>query len=91
MQIINKKGQSTVEYVLLVTAVVAVMIAFATKDNTGIRARINNIYTETGNSMGDLTESLTGSHAPANEIKASPDAPLGLDISKDNPTFEPTK
>jgi len=30
MKINNKRGQSTVEYVLLVTAVVAVMIAFST-------------------------------------------------------------
>ncbi len=33
MYIKNKRGQSTVEYVLLVTAVVAVMIAFATSQS----------------------------------------------------------
>ncbi len=32
---INKRGQSTVEYVLLVAAVIAVMIAFTTNQNTG--------------------------------------------------------
>ena len=31
----NKRGQSTVEYVLLVAAVIAVMIAFTTNQNSG--------------------------------------------------------
>ena len=43
MHIKNKRGQSTVEYVLLVTAVVAVIIAFVTVNNNGgFQAQLNS-------------------------------------------------
>jgi len=57
MKINNKRGQSTVEYVLLVTAVVAVMIAFSTNSNKGglqdqLCSSLNSVASDM-NSMAD--------------------------------------
>ena len=42
MYIKKKSGQSTVEYVLLVTAVVAVMIALVTGSKSGFQSQLSN-------------------------------------------------
>jgi hypothetical protein len=66
MYIKNKKGQSTVEYVLLMTAVVAVIIAFVTsKGNGGFQDQLGNNLNSATQEMGSLTDRYTASHAAA--------------------------
>ena len=51
MHIKNKKGQSTVEYILLVSAVVLVIIMFTTGKSSLFQTRINSVLNETTQSM----------------------------------------
>ncbi len=62
IQLKSKAGQSTVEYILLVTAVVAVMIFFATNRNTGIQQRLENSYNAVGDDMTRKAVTLNQSH-----------------------------
>ena len=62
MHIKNRRGQSTVEYVLLVTAVVAVMIAFTTKQNSGLQGHLNQALDTAATDMENLSNSLSASH-----------------------------
>ncbi len=54
----NIKGQSTVEYVLLVTAVVGVIILFTTGNNNLFQKRLNSVLNETTNSMIGMSHRL---------------------------------
>lgn len=45
------KGQSTVEYILLVTAVIAVVIVFLVGDGSLFQRRLNNVFEISTNSM----------------------------------------
>lgn len=45
----NKRGQSTVEYVIVFTAIAAAIILAAT---TVIKPSVNKIYHDSGNSIG---------------------------------------
>jgi len=57
----RKKGQSTVEYILLVTAVIAVMVIFATNNNSGsLRATLNSTYSQSANEIGIMGGKLFG-------------------------------
>jgi Flp pilus assembly pilin Flp len=58
------KGQSTVEYILLATAVVAVLILFTTNPNTGLRAKLNSTLTSATDTIGDMGNRLKNSQAP---------------------------
>ena len=62
MYIKNKKGQSTVEYVLLVTAVLAVIIAFVTGNGSMFKSQLNSTLNQTTNMMNTESSSLVGSH-----------------------------
>lgn len=53
-QNINKKGQSTVEYILLVTAVIAVVILFMTGDKSKFQERLTNTLDISTNSMANV-------------------------------------
>jgi hypothetical protein len=64
MHIKNKRGQSTVEYILLVTAVVGVLIVFLTSSNSPFRTKLGNTYDRVVNDMNIATEILSNSHAP---------------------------
>lgn len=57
----NRKGQSTVEYILLVTAVVAVMIMFATNNNGGLRGKLNATLDQTANGIEAIGNRLNTS------------------------------
>ena len=59
----NKKGQSTVEYVLLVTAVVSVMIVFATNKDHGFQQQLNSTLNTAASDMNDMADRLQTSHA----------------------------
>jgi len=69
MNMKKKRGQSTVEYVLLMTAVVAVIIGFvATQKTGGFQDQMNSTLNSAVGQMGSLAEMLGNSHkaAPAN-------------------------
>ena len=60
MHIKNKRGQSTVEYILLVTAVVGVMIVFTTNKNGVFQTKLNSVL---GNVADDMDTGATGLHS----------------------------
>ena len=61
MNIKNKKGQSTVEYVLLVTAVVAVAIAFLASPSSMFKQQLNSSLNSVVSDMNSLAGSLADS------------------------------
>ena len=73
MRIKNKRGQSTVEYILLATAVVGVMILFLTKKDTGLQGQLTNSYNGVVSGMGDLQETFSESHPLTNKSSPAPD------------------
>jgi len=81
MHIKNKRGQSTVEYVLLVTAVVAVMIAFVTKPGSGLQGQLGNTLNTTTNDMNVVGAQLAQSHQ--GHASTDPGTPTGWVV---NPT-----
>ena len=72
------KGQSTVEYILLATAVIAVMIFFTTDKNTGLQGRLGNTLNATSDAIGGMTNRLKTSQ---NETPTRADLPpVGIDV-----------
>ncbi len=66
MKLHSRKGQSTLEYIILVTAVIAVLIIFL-NPNTGVFVnRVNATYGEVTNGIGTLSGQLTQSWTNAN-------------------------
>ena len=60
MKIRNKKGQSTLEYIILVTAIVAVMVVFLRPDNTGaLYKTVNTAYTTVTDEMTEAANALS--------------------------------
>ena len=58
MHIKNKRGQSTVEYILLVTAVIVVVILF-TSPTTGLFSqRVGQVFNETSQDMLNVASYL---------------------------------
>jgi Flp pilus assembly pilin Flp len=66
MHIKNKRGQSTVEYILLVTAVIAVMIVFATSSGGPLQSQLNQTLNTVVVDMGTGASVLSASHQPSN-------------------------
>ena len=66
MHKINKRGQSTVEYILLVAAVIAVMVAFTTNSGTGVQKQLNITLDTAANQMSDVAGRLSDSEAGTN-------------------------
>ena len=66
MLIKKKKGQSTVEYIILVTAVIAVIIFFVVNPNAPFRAKMNSTLGNATDSMVSMASRLNGAFAPAN-------------------------
>ncbi len=56
-------GQSTVEYIVLVTAVIAVVILFANNPNSGLRSKINNTYQDITDDMTNRADVLANTHS----------------------------
>lgn len=55
----NKKGQSTLEYIILITAVVAVAIVFLRPDSQGkLFQTVNQSYSDVANGINTLTNKL---------------------------------
>ena len=59
----NKKAQSTLEYVILVTAVIVVMIAFLTKSDGPFQKTLNTSLNTVTGKMSDAAERWTDSTA----------------------------
>ena len=57
----HDKGQSTIEYILLVTAVVAVMIAFTTGSGSIFQKKLTNAVTQTSDGMVGMADRLMNS------------------------------
>jgi uncharacterized protein (UPF0333 family) len=56
----NKKGQSTLEYIILITAVIAVAIVFLKPVAGGkLYDTVDNSYTAVANGINTLTNKLT--------------------------------
>lgn len=57
----NKKGQSSVEYILLFAAVIAIMIFLLANDGVGLRDQINKTYTNATGEIGVMGDRLGSS------------------------------
>jgi Flp pilus assembly pilin Flp len=57
----NKRGQSTVEYVLLVTAVIAVIIVMVTSKNSGLQSQLNSTLNSAIGQVGTMSDKLANS------------------------------
>jgi len=55
----NVKGQSTVEYILLVTAVIAAIIIFTTGSNSSLRSRLGSVFNQTTDQMQNVATRLS--------------------------------
>ena len=75
----QNSGQSTVEYILVVTAVIAVMIFFLTSNNAGLRGKLNSTVDTAANNIGNMSDRLDRSHAASNGQSVGPQI-----------TFDPT-
>jgi len=62
MYIKNKRGQSTVEYVLLVTAVLGVIIAFVAGNNSGFKTQLGNSLNTATSDVNTMASTLAASH-----------------------------
>jgi hypothetical protein len=65
MLIKKKKGQSTVEYIILVTAVIAVVIVFVVNGNSPFRQKMNQTLGNGTDAMANMAARLNGAFAPA--------------------------
>jgi Flp pilus assembly pilin Flp len=54
----SHKGQSTVEYILLVTAVLAVIILFTTGNKSIFQQRLNSVFNSTTDGMTTVANRL---------------------------------
>jgi Flp pilus assembly pilin Flp len=82
MYIKNKRGQSTVEYILLVTAVIAVMIVFLTgKGGGGLGNQLNTALSQAANDMNSAADVLYSSHGASNGEATSPTPPYWVNVA----------
>ena len=56
----QRKGQSTVEYLLVVTAVTGVIILFTTGSESPFKKRLTNVLTETTSDMEHVANRFSG-------------------------------
>jgi uncharacterized protein (UPF0333 family) len=59
---LGKRGQSTVEYVLLFAAVVAVLIVFLTPGTGVMSTSVNNAVASGTTELDSMTGNMIGSH-----------------------------
>ena len=60
----KKNGQSTVEYILLVTAVIGVIILATTNNNSIFKRSLNNAIIQTTDGMQNMAAKLTNAMVP---------------------------
>jgi len=85
MHIKNKRGQSTVEYILLMTAVVAVIIGFvATQNKGGFQDQLNQTINGAMQQDVNMADRLATSEAPsAASTSATSGTPVGYTVNAD--------
>jgi len=66
MLIKKKKGQSTVEYIILVTAVIVVILAFVFTPGSPFQTHMNETLGNATDGMVNMASRLNGAFAPAN-------------------------
>ncbi|MDE1921245.1 MAG: class III signal peptide-containing protein [Candidatus Omnitrophica bacterium] len=81
MHIKNKRGQITVEYILVVTAVLIVIVAFVTSKNGPFQNTLNSTYNAAVTEMNSETSQYAGSHGAYTSTDSG--APSGYSV---NPT-----
>ena len=59
---LNKKGQSTVEYLLLVTAVLGVFIVLLVRNDSIFKQRVTNTFNIATSDMVDIANRLSNTH-----------------------------
>ena len=64
-----KKGQSTVEYIVLVALVVSVLIVFLKPEGGVFERRLNRVYSEGANAMRDQAVTLFDSEDSSKKKK----------------------
>ena len=57
----SKLGQSTVEYLILVAGVIAILIIFVGTPGSGFRAALGNTYESATNGMQNMADRLQNS------------------------------
>ncbi len=67
----NNGGQSTVEYILLATAVIAAIIVF-TQSGGGFRGRLANTLETSSKGIETMGNRLDNSHAATNFVSKAP-------------------
>ena len=78
LKIHSQYGQSTVEYIILVTAVVMVAIAFLTANtDVSFRGKLNGTLKKTSDYMGNLSKRYTRSI----EVPPGPEEPVVLRVN----------
>ncbi len=77
-----KRGQSTVEYIVLATAVIAVIILFVASPNGGFQGQLNNVIATSANRIESKGSTLTDSYDHSVD-KAAPTLPAGSPIAVD--------
>ncbi len=61
-----RSGQSTVEYIVLATAVIAVVIFFVTNQNTGLRGHLTNMVDTAADRIDSKAQTLQNTyHSPS--------------------------
>jgi len=76
---INKRGQSTVEYVLLVAAVIAVMIAFTTNKTTGLQQHLNATLDSATGQMDTMSDKFAGAYNASSG--SSPNSAISVNVT----------
>jgi len=61
----KRKGQSTVEYLVLVAAVIAVILLFVGNQNSPFRTKLNGVLDSATNSMTNMAGRLNRSYPVA--------------------------
>ena len=71
----GQRGQSTVEYIVLVTAVLSVAILFLTNKDSGLQAKLNTTMSDTSDLMTTMENRLE------NAAKGTATAPSDLAVT----------
>jgi Flp pilus assembly pilin Flp len=60
----NKKGQSTVEYVLMATAVIAVIVGLVVAPDSPFRSKVNETFNQAITDMDVMSGRLSDTYYP---------------------------
>ncbi len=64
----SKRGQSTVEYIILVAGVIAILIFFVGSGNSPFRTSLNKTYNSATQGMENMASRLAASRPADNSI-----------------------